>query len=280
MSFSLLSVLFACAFLVVPAAAQTADWQGGPGALLDNTYDGFIDVPAAGSTVPGSGSFAVAGWFVDRTAEGWAGADDVQVFIGPMGSGGTMLAKAQIGQSRPDVAAVTGNPFWAASGFTASVNAAQVPAGQQTLNVYVHTPGKGWWFKQVGVTGGGSGTGAVAPVPAAPAPGAAPQVEINEPQPSANVSTKSSDFNIEGTATDPGFGPSGIDDIQVFINGERGSPYSTLLGTTTPDASGNWFLSFKPTRYPSMHSNLFVYAHSKNTGKETLVSREFNIVDK
>jgi hypothetical protein len=28
-----------------------------------------------------------------------------------------------------------------------------------------------------------------------------------------------------------------------------------------------------------MHSNLFVHAHSKNTGKETLETRELNIVD-
>jgi hypothetical protein len=277
--FSVFSAFLTCAVLVVPAAAQAAGWQGGPGAILDNTYDGFIDVPAAGATVPGSGSFTVAGWFVDRTAQGWAGADDIQVFLGSMGSGGTMLAKAQIAQSRPDVAAATGNPFWAASGFTAVVNAAQVPAGSQTLNVYAHTPGKGWWFKQVTVTGGGPGTGAVAPAPAAPVAGAAPQVEIQEPQPNADVSTRS-DFTITGTATDPGFGPSGIDDVQVFINGERDSPYSTLLGTTTPDASGNWTLTFQPTKYPSMHSNLFVYAHSKNTGKETLATREFDIVDR
>ncbi|HET6319684.1 MAG TPA: hypothetical protein VFG86_24765, partial [Chloroflexota bacterium] len=78
----------------------------------------------------------------------------------------------------------------------------------------------------------------------------------------------------------PGFGPNGIDAVEIFINGERGGAYSSQLGTTTPDASGDWNLTFEPTKYPSMHSNLFVYAHSKNTGKETLETREFNIVDK
>src|SRR5919197_729499 len=97
-----------------PAAAQTAGWQPGPGGVLDNTYDGFIDVPAANATVSTNG-FEVDGWFVDRTAEGWAGTDDVQVWLGTMDGGGRMLAKAQIAQSRPDVAGALGDPFWAAS---------------------------------------------------------------------------------------------------------------------------------------------------------------------
>ncbi|HET6315068.1 MAG TPA: hypothetical protein VFG86_01325, partial [Chloroflexota bacterium] len=101
---SLLSALFAAALIGAPCVAQTSGWQPGPEAILDSTYDGFVDAPAAGATVPGSGSFIVNGWFVDRTAEGWAGADDVQVFLGAMGGGGTMLAKGQVAQNRPDVA--------------------------------------------------------------------------------------------------------------------------------------------------------------------------------
>jgi hypothetical protein len=266
--------------VTVPAAAQSPGWQPGPGAALDSTYDGFVDVPAGGATVPGAGSFAVSGWFVDKEAQGWAGADDVQVWLGSMDGGGQMLAKALFAQSRPDVASALGNPFWASSGFVAVVPGASVPAGQQTLSVYAHTPGKGWWFKQVTVTGGGSGTGSAStPSPSAPVAGGAPQVTVSEPEANANVSTRS-DFTIQGTATDPGFGPAGIDRVDVFINGERGGAYSSQLGTTTPGSDGVWTLTFKPTRYPSTHSNLYVYAHSKNTGQETLISREFNIVDK
>src|SRR5690349_11341729 len=86
--------------LVPVAAAQSAGWQPGPGAALDNTYAGFIDGPTNGATVAGSGSFAVFGWFVDKTAQGWAGADDVQVWLGTMDGGGRMLAKALFAQSR------------------------------------------------------------------------------------------------------------------------------------------------------------------------------------
>src|SRR5438067_6320535 len=175
-----------------PAAlAQSAGWQSGPGAAGDNTYDGYIDIPHTGDSVPGSASFTVAGWFVGHTAQGWAGADDIQVWLGTMDGGGRMLAKALFAQSRPDVATATGNPYWAASGFSASVPG--LPAGSQTLNVYAHTGGKGWWFKGVTVSGGG-GAGAAASAPSAPtasAPvaGGAPVVVITSPTQNQNVST-------------------------------------------------------------------------------------------
>src|SRR5437868_5303022 len=84
-------LLATCLTLVVALApvsglAQTASWQPGPDGVLDNTYDGFIDVPTNGATVPASGPFAVTGWVVDTTAQGWAGIDNVQVFLGTMDS--------------------------------------------------------------------------------------------------------------------------------------------------------------------------------------------------
>src|SRR5579864_5922273 len=161
--------------MAAPAAAQQAGsgWQPGPGGVLDNTYSGFIDQPTAGGTVPGSGSFAVTGWFVDQTAQGWAGADQGQVWLGTMDGGGKMLAQLNIAQSRPDVASALGNPYYVASGFSGVVQGSAVPGGPQTLNVYMHTGGKGWWFKSVNVNGGG--TGAAAPAPSAgTAPGGAP----------------------------------------------------------------------------------------------------------
>src|SRR5579859_3690641 len=124
------------------AADPLATWTAGPDAVGDDTYDGFVDMPAAGATVP-TGSFAVSGWFVDRTADGWAGADQVQLYAGQMGNGGTMLAAGVVGQNRPDVAAAEGNPSWAASGFSGVVPAGSLQPGSQTLSVYVHTPGKG-----------------------------------------------------------------------------------------------------------------------------------------
>jgi len=251
------------------ASAQSGGWQPGPGAALDNTYAGFVDVPSSGGTVPGSGSFAVAGWFVDSSAQGWAGADDVQVWLGSMDGGGSMLAKALFAQSRPDVAAALGNPFFAASGFVATINGASVPAGSQTLNVYAHTPGKGWWFRGMNVNGGGSGTSTAAPAPAA---GGTPTLSITNPIEAQNVSTKS-DYTINGKAS-PGAA------IDVWINGERNTHYATELGTTTAAGDGSWSLTFIPTHFPSTHSNLYVYAKDASSGVETLLSVGFNIVDK
>jgi Big-like domain-containing protein len=280
---ALLGAVSALLVASVPTvSAQSAgDWQPGPGAILDNTYAGFIDLPSGGSTVPGSGSFTVAGWFVDKTAQGWAGADDVQVWLGTMDGGGKMLAKAIIAQNRPDVASALGNPFDAASGFSTSVAGSAVPAGAQTLNVYAHTGGKGWWFKGVNVTGGGSGTGTAAPAapapsaPSAPASGAAPIVTVTAPTENANVTTKSN-FTITGSVSDAG----NIDRIEVWINGERNSAHGQLLGTITPGSDGSWSLQFSPTHFASTHSNIYVYAHDRANNLETETVRGFNIVDK
>lgn len=263
------------ATMVSPAAAQSAGWQGGPGAILDNTYTGFIDQPTGGATVPGGGSFIVSGWFVDTTAQGWAGADNMQVWLGTMDGGGHMIAQGFVAQSRPDVAAALGNPFFAASGFGATVPGSSVPAGSQTLYVYLHTGGKGWWFKTVTVNGGGAGAG-TAPAGATNQAGGPPTLTISAPEEGQNVDAKgSNDFTIQGTAIDPTNGAGAIDRVDVYIFGEPDT--GTLLGSTTPAGDGSWSLTFKPTNFPSTHVNIYVFAHSKVTGKTTEAIRGFNI---
>lgn len=269
--------------MAAPAAAQQAGsgWQPGPGAVLDNTYSGFIDQPTNGATVPGSGSFAVTGWFVDQTAQGWAGADQGQVWLGTMDGGGKMLAQLNVAQGRPDVGTALGNPFFAASGFNGIVQGSSVPSGAQTLNVYMHTPAKGWWFKSVNVTGGGAaGAAAPAPVPGAgTASGAPPTGSVTAPTEGQNVSAKgSSTFTITGTANDPTFGPSAIDSVDVWIFGERGSDSGQDLGMANLNGDGTWSLTFSPTKFPSTHTNIYVYIHSKATGHTTELIRGFNIV--
>ena len=274
----------ACLALVItgaPAAsAQSSGFQPGPDAVLDNTYAGFVDQPANGGTVPGSGTFAVSGWFVDSTAQGWAGADNVQVWLGTMDGGGTMLAQAQFAQPRPDVAAALGNPFDTNSGYFATVQGSSVPGGSQTLSVYAHTPGKGWWLEQVTVNGGGAAASAPAPgpAPAGPSAGGPPTLTITAPSEGQNVNAAGGvSYTITGVAQDPVSGGSGIDSVDVWIFGEKNASGATELGTVTPDSSGNWSLQFKPTKFPSTHTNIYVYAHSKTTGQTTEVARGFNI---
>jgi hypothetical protein len=284
--------------LLGPASASAdplTSWTGGPGAVLDDTYDGFIDVPSTNATVP-TGNFTVAGWFVDKTAEGWAGADDVQVWLGTMDEGGRMLAKATFAQGRPDVAAAEGNPFFVASGFGTIVPAGALAAGPQTLSVYAHTPGKGWWFKQVQVNVSGSAPATAAPAPAVAA-GAPPVVVIESPTSGQNIATKNP-FEMMGYALDKAAAPtqgsqgSGIDQVSVYVDAEKTNG-GALLGTAdlafsdqaaqskfgAQFANSGWRLTFKPTSLHAGAHTLFIYAHSVVTGKEDFETIGINIVE-
>ena len=275
----------------LPTSAQSAGWQPGPGAAGDPTYAGFIDVPASGATVS-SGGFTVAGWFVDQTAQGWAGADDVQVWQGTMDGGGKMLAKALFAQSRPDVASALGNPFYAASGFVAQIGNGAVGTGSQTLSVYAHTPGKGWWFKQVSVNV--SSSAAAAPAPTTGGSSASIVVGFVKPADGEKVLTTKGDYEIQGFAIDKAAGPnqgvagSGIDRVSVYLgareeNGtflgdaELGFSDATAASYGSQFGSGGWRITFKPTKFHANTYLLYAYAHSAVTGKEESASRFFAI---
>jgi hypothetical protein len=293
------------------AADPLTAWTAGPGAVLDPTYAGFIDAPAMNATVP-TGLFTVAGWFVDTTAQGWAGADDVQVWQGTMDGGGKMLAKAIIAQGRPDVASALGNPFFAASGFDAVVPANALSAGPQTLSVYVHTPGKGSWFKQTQVTVSASAPATASPAPSASAPpvpapasggpvvsgGALPTVVIEKPTNSTNINTHDAVSTIIGYALDANASPgqptqgSGIDRVTVYLDNQRENG-GTLLGDAdlafadplpvaafgAQFSAAGWRIDFKPTTLHAGVHQIFAYAHSVVTGKENLAQTGFNIVE-
>ena len=290
--------LLAAALLVVPGNAQSAGWAAGPDASGDNTYMGFIDQPSGNATVP-TGSFTVSGWFVDTTAQGWAGADDVQVWLGTMDGGGHLLFKPNFAQTRPDVAAALGNPFAVSSGFIGSMPPGTLGVGQQTLSVYAHTPAKGWWFKQVSVN---VVAGAPAnPAPAPPGPsvsgGAPPIVVIIRPKDSETVLTKD-DFEIQGYALDrnagktQGVAGSGIDRVSLYL-GDRDNGGQSLgdadlgFNDTTAEglygsqfASAGWRLVFHPTQFHANTYVMYAYAHSVVTGKEDVATRYFAIREK
>jgi len=283
------------AALLAPATvgAQASSWSPGPGAVLDATYDGYIDAPSSGATVSSS-AFTVRGWFVDKTAQGWAGADDVQIWQGTMDGGGKMLAKAVFAQNRPDVGTALGNPFWSASGFGATIGGGALPTGNQTLSVYAHTPAKGWWYKQVSVNVSSTAAPAV-PAPGGTTSGASlPIVGINKPADGEKVLTKN-DYEIIGYALDKSAAPkqgvagSGIDRVQVYIGarddsgstflGEANLGYSDATAASYGDqfASGGWRLSFKPTLFHSNTYLMYAYARSAVSGKEESAQRFFAI---
>jgi len=268
-----------CLLLTTPGFAQQtptpALWQPGPGAAGDNTYVGAIDAPANGSSVSLTSLLTLSGWFVDTTAQGWAGADDVQVFVGTMQTG-RLLGHASIGLSRPDIASTLGNPYWAAAGWQAAVDPGLLPPGQDTLSVYAHTPSKGWWSLQVGVSVGQTLSSSGEPLAAAPAiQGAPPILSVASPLENEIVSTRSRSFPLTGTVREATAGAAGIDWVEVWLNGEANSATGVILGVADLRSDGSWSLPFDPGVHDPINSNLYVYAHSAVNGKTSLVVRHF-----
>jgi hypothetical protein len=274
------------AFAVTPSAfaqqmPSPGAWQPGPGGAGDNTYLGVVDSPSNSARITAAGPLNVSGWFVDTTAQGWAGADDMQVFLGAM-DGGTLLAHGSVGLNRPDVASALANAAWSAAGWRAVVDAGALPAGQDTLSAYLHTPAKGWWALQITLMVGGqagSSTGELlAPAPAAQ--GAPPLLTVASPVDGQYVSTRSRSFVITGTARDPVNGARGIDWIEVWLNGEANAEKAIFLGSADLATDGTWSINFDPDKFPPVNSNLYVYAHSAVTGKRTLQVVHFYLTDR
>jgi len=257
--------------------AGSANWQAGPGAAGDNTYVGSVEAPGNAATLSVNRIATISGWFVDTSAEGWTGADEVQVFQGSKDAGGTLVTTATLGLNRPDIAASLGNPYWSSAGWSATLDPGALPSGQNTLSVYVHTPAKGWWFTQLSVVVGGVAAGGVA---GAFMPGAPPLMTVSNPLPEQRVSTKGGSIKITGTVRDPTSGPKGIDWVQVWLNGEQNSDTASQIGESAVGDDGSWSVDFSPGAFPAISSNLYVYAHSVVTGETTLRLVHFQIMDR
>lgn len=134
------------------AHGQSMDrgWLPGPRSTGPVTLDGQVETPRAGARLAAEEPFLVSGWVVDVTAEGWAGIDEVRLYAGPMeDEDAAPIATAQVARDRPDVAAQLGNPFWAASGFAATVPGSAFGPGTSELRAYVRTPSRGWWYRSI-----------------------------------------------------------------------------------------------------------------------------------
>jgi hypothetical protein len=260
--------------LAPPAFAQTA-WQPGPSAAGDDTYQGSVDVPADGAVLPLNQLATFSGWFVDTTAQGWSGADDVQVFIGTMDSGKS-LGHGVTGLPRSDVASLLNNPFWSASGWSAQIDPAALGSGQNPVSVYLHTPGKGWWFTQLSVSVANTTGGIAGP----PTGGPGPVVTVSAPVEDERISDRLGDYRITGTARDPVAGGRAIDRVQVWLNGEQNTPGAIFLGDADIATDGSFELHFSPSNQTAIASNLYVYAHSDVSNRTTLVLVRIVIVDK
>ena len=272
----------AAATPVLPTAVPTPlpVWLPGPAANgADCACDGFVDAPTSNALARIDQPLVVAGWVADRTAQGWAGFDAVHIYSGPAGQGGTFLTSGTIGKARPDVAATLGNPNALAAGFELSVPANRLPAGQMTLSVYVHSPSRGWWYKQVQLT-------MLTPRLAQPV------LQVSFPPPGEKLKTTTI-YSLAGYALDPGaFDGTGVDLVEIYIDGARGEPQAQFVGRAEvgdpTDAARvqfgarfedtGWVQRFDPSKYKIGNRTLYVYARSDVTANEALVTVDINIV--
>ena len=252
------------------ASAQAAPfsssiWLPGPNSAgTSEAFSSAIDGPAPGNPAQ------LSGWIVDTSAQGWSGIDDVQLWNGPMDAGGRLLAHPVFQQNRPDVAAALNNPYWAASGFSTNLT-----GGATIVYLYAHTPGKGWWYQQV-----------ITPQASAQSQ-TRPTLNIETPTPLATVHSNQP-YVVSGFAFDPnarGDQGVGIDRVQVYLNGDRGSGVyigdATLgsfdkfaVASGTQFANAGWQMMFQPNSWIDTQTDnhlvqLTVYARSSVTGLET-----------
>lgn len=193
-----------------PAAAPSGlnVWTAGPDASGANTYVGRVETPRARQSINAGANLLVSGWAADTTAQGWAGFDMVQVYSGTR-QNGTKLADGTVGLSRPDVAEALGSGFQNA-GFSAVVPASalsNLPTGALTMNVYLHTASKGWYYRTI------SASLAAAPVLAYPSD---PIITFTRPLAGEIITQrqKNSKYSLSGFALDrnapaPGQNPGG-----------------------------------------------------------------------
>jgi len=186
---------------VGPSFAQTAptlgSWLSGPDGQGPRTIVGRIEAPRGGQSINAASNLLVTGWAADTTATGWAGIDGAEVWNGAKdNSSSTKLASAIVGQARPDVGDAIGSTF-VNSGFSAVIpsSALQALTGSPTLYVYLHTPGKGTWYKSVGVSFAAAST---LPYPNDPV------IVISRPQDGMNITQKqvTNKFSFNGYALD------------------------------------------------------------------------------
>jgi hypothetical protein len=287
LTMSLVLVVFACG-ADSAAADASSPWSPGPNAIGDDTFVGVIDAPGSVSTVTRNSNVVVRGWIVDRTADGWTGIDDVQIYRDLQGQGGEfLLVRASIGIPRDDVASALGNPFWANAGYTAAFSDAGLVVGSNPIAIYIHAPDKGWWYQQIDVQ--------VQPLPAI-AYADDPLLVVQQALPSLTVDHAQTTITLRGYAIDRnlpsdqklGVGGSGVARIRVFLDGPRGT--GTLLGEAELGrknrdpagfgqrfTNGGWQFIIRPPELTVDKHVLFIYAASAYWPNEALVIVPFNV---
>jgi hypothetical protein len=241
-----------------PGFAQTGplagSWTAGPDGQGTSTIIGRIEAPTPRRSINSGSNLQVTGWAVDTTARGWAGIDGVEVWLGAKDKSGTKVATGTVALARSDISDALGSNF-TSSGFNAVVPASAWSAltpGTQTLYVYLHTPGKGTWYKTVNISlistvGINAATGTALAFPTDP------MIVIARPQEGMQITQKQKNnkFSFNGLALDrnpivdpkiqtTGPGCSGCSAAQNALAGPTGAGISSISAyIDTPPARGD-----------------------------------------
>jgi hypothetical protein len=184
-----------------------------------------------------------------------------------------------------------GNPYWLNSGFTASFAEGSLATGGNLLSIYIHTPDKGWWYRQLQLN-----------VPAAPDRAFAddPLLVVRTADPSLDVPQSAQSLILTGFAIDRnmplnlqlGVSGSGVSVVQGYLDGPRngGEGAGTFVGNATlgqknREATGfgdrflnsGWQLTLHPMDMTVERHALYIYAESAYWPSETLVIVPFNV---
>jgi hypothetical protein len=248
------------------------DWQ--PATSVDVSTDALV----GGLSITPDGQ-NVAGWVLDTQADGSTGVTGVDVYAGD-----TLVTRAQMGISRPDVAMTSQKPEWAAPGFSAPLPLSALPNGSSLVTLAAHTTDGSTWLSGVQVVQPVLGSAVpprrvVTQVVAVPRPvSEPPRLDVAAPARGASVGRS---FLVQGVSYDVhATSGAGVDRVDVFLEPDRdaggpivgsGAPGDATLSARLGRALGpNEFVAYATV--PRGEHTLYVHAHSAVTGQEIVIS--------
>jgi hypothetical protein len=244
-------------FAALGLSAATALAQGGCQPVIT------IDTPKASASI--QGTTVIGGWAVDsaRASGNQSGIQDIAVYRdGDMNSGGVLLGHATK-TARADVDAAFGLSN-AMEGWALNVDASAMSTGSHTIYVDALT-GCGW-------------TSATVPITVT----SAPEITVDTPS-SGQTIALGQQIDIGGWAADAAGSGTGVDQVQVYADGQMNSG-GTLLGSATygkartdvaaakgkPEWTNAGFdLTWTVNGLTPGNHTLYIYAHSTATSQWT-----------
>ncbi len=139
-------------FDVFDKAGNVARSPGGTRKIIKQSSDPRIKIDSPASNSEVVGNVTIRGWAADLKASSGPGVTQVHIYLdGTVGGGGTIIAGAEYGIERSDVADAYGEQF-RNSGYTYTWDTSEVSPGKHTLYIYAKSTISGWNYETREVT--------------------------------------------------------------------------------------------------------------------------------